>query len=419
MVREDGWREVHRLFHVERRSKAEIARHVGLDRKTVRAILQADAWQPYTRAEAADTLLTEHTTYLQSRAPQVQYSARILFQELRQSRGYRGSYETVKRFVRPLRDVEQAAERATVRFETPPGQQSQIDWGQARISLPEPAGHAARLHPDPGLLPAQLPRALPGRDAQPVPRCPRAGVRVFRRPHARASLRSAPHGLPARRRRTRRLERDLQAVRRLLGLRAPPLSRLPGADQGQGRVGREVLQAQFPPRPDVRRRAGPARAARPVAGRDRRRADPRHDPRAPGRPLRPRAERAHRHRRPARLPPRGQPAAARGRRLPRQLRDESLLGALHAHRPDRRGHPAERPPASSRIAGASSPSTRRCRASIRCTSCPSTARARSPGPRGACTPSPFADRAGRGALPEVEIRDLAIYDTLSPTAVSA
>lgn len=133
MVREDCWRQVHRLFHVEQRAKAEIARQLGLDRKTVRAILQAEAWQPYTRAEPVDSLLTAHTTYLQSRAPQVQYSARILFQELRQSRGYRGSYETVKRFVRPLRDVEQAAERATVRFETPPGQQSQIDWGQARI----------------------------------------------------------------------------------------------------------------------------------------------------------------------------------------------------------------------------------------------------------------------------------------------
>ncbi len=48
-------------------------------------------------------------------------------------RGSRGSDETVKRFVRPLRAVVQGAERATVRFETPPGQQSQIDWGQARI----------------------------------------------------------------------------------------------------------------------------------------------------------------------------------------------------------------------------------------------------------------------------------------------
>ena len=71
MVREDGWRQVHRLYHVERRSKAEIARQVGLDRKAVRAILQAEAWQPSTRAEPADTLLTAHTTYLQSRVPHV------------------------------------------------------------------------------------------------------------------------------------------------------------------------------------------------------------------------------------------------------------------------------------------------------------------------------------------------------------
>src|SRR3989449_1864223 len=133
MVREDGWREVHRLFHVERRSKAEIARQLALDRKTVRGILQAAAWQAYTRTERADTLLAEHASYLQMRAPQVQSSARILFQELRRARGYRGSYETVKRFVRPLRTVEQAEERAAIRFETPPGEQSQIDRGQARI----------------------------------------------------------------------------------------------------------------------------------------------------------------------------------------------------------------------------------------------------------------------------------------------
>src|SRR5947209_8034601 len=114
MVREDGWREVHRLFHVERRSKSAIARELALDRKTVRGILQAAAWQAYTRPERADTLLAEHASYLQTRAPQVQYSARILFQELRRARGYRGSYETVKRFVRPLRTVEQAVEPPTV-----------------------------------------------------------------------------------------------------------------------------------------------------------------------------------------------------------------------------------------------------------------------------------------------------------------
>jgi transposase len=44
-----------------------------------------------------------------------------------------GSYETVKLFVRPLRAARLAAARVPVRFETPPGQQSQIDGGVARV----------------------------------------------------------------------------------------------------------------------------------------------------------------------------------------------------------------------------------------------------------------------------------------------
>lgn len=135
MVREDCWREVHRLFHAERRSKAEIARQLALDRKTVRSILRAAAWRPYRRPERTDTLLGVHADYLRERAPVVQYSARILFQELHRLHRYSGSYETVKRFVQPLRAAEHAAARATVRFETPPGRQSQIDWGQARVEF--------------------------------------------------------------------------------------------------------------------------------------------------------------------------------------------------------------------------------------------------------------------------------------------
>src|SRR5260370_34742956 len=138
MVREDCWRQVHRLFHIERRSKSEIARQLALDRKTVRGILQEAAWQPYTRSERAETLLADHAAYLRSRAPEDQYSARILFQELRGARGYRGSYETVKRFVRPLRAVEQTAERAAVRFETPPGRQAPLPHG----SFPDRADRA-------------------------------------------------------------------------------------------------------------------------------------------------------------------------------------------------------------------------------------------------------------------------------------
>jgi transposase len=80
-----------------------------------------------------ETLLTAHAEYLRTRAPEVQYSARILYQELRRDRQYSGSYETVKRFIAPLRELQAAAEITQTRFETPPGQQSQIDWGESRV----------------------------------------------------------------------------------------------------------------------------------------------------------------------------------------------------------------------------------------------------------------------------------------------
>ena len=51
---------------------------------------------------AGGQLLASESEYLRRRAAEVGYSAQVLFQELRR-REYRGSYETVKRFVRPLR----------------------------------------------------------------------------------------------------------------------------------------------------------------------------------------------------------------------------------------------------------------------------------------------------------------------------
>jgi transposase len=142
MIREALWQEIHRLSSVERWSKAAIAQTLDLDRKTVRACLAQAAWTPYQRARQAETLLTEHRAFLEQRAPAVDYSAQVLFQELTQQRGYGGSYQTVKRFIRPLREAQDLAARASVRFETPPGLQSQIDWGQATV--PFRSGRAVR-----------------------------------------------------------------------------------------------------------------------------------------------------------------------------------------------------------------------------------------------------------------------------------
>jgi len=132
MVRQERWEEIRRLAFRERVPIAEIARRLDLDRKTVRRCLRDTEWTAYRRSPRADTVLAPHAAYVRERAPRVEYSAQILFQELRQ-RGYRGSYDTVKLFVQPLRAAQLSAERTLRRFETPPGQQSQIDWGSSRV----------------------------------------------------------------------------------------------------------------------------------------------------------------------------------------------------------------------------------------------------------------------------------------------
>src|SRR2546428_8351781 len=110
MVRQERWEEIRRLWVGERVPVAEIARRLDLDRKTIRRCLRDPEWKPYRRAPRPDTLLAPHADYLRERAPRVRYSAH---QELRQ-RGYRGSYDTVKLFVQPLRATRLSADRALI-----------------------------------------------------------------------------------------------------------------------------------------------------------------------------------------------------------------------------------------------------------------------------------------------------------------
>ncbi len=132
VISKERWEEMQRL-RAEGQSVSQIARATGLDRKTVRATLGKAEWVPYRRLPVAATLLSPHATWLAERAPQVQYSARILFQELRANHGYAGGYDTVKIAVRPLRAEAAVASLTQRRFETGPGEQAQVDWGQVRV----------------------------------------------------------------------------------------------------------------------------------------------------------------------------------------------------------------------------------------------------------------------------------------------
>lgn len=59
----------------------------------------------------------------------------VVVADLLEKEGLSVSVRTVQRVVEPLRRAERAAEVATVRFETPPGQQLQIDFGERRVML--------------------------------------------------------------------------------------------------------------------------------------------------------------------------------------------------------------------------------------------------------------------------------------------
>jgi len=114
---------------------SQIARELDMDRKTVRRCLRQEEWRPYVRQVRMSTLLDAHRAWLLERAPQVGYSARILWQELRTQRNFAGCYELVKLAVRPLRSEACVASLTQRRFETGPGEQAQVDWGQARVWL--------------------------------------------------------------------------------------------------------------------------------------------------------------------------------------------------------------------------------------------------------------------------------------------
>ncbi|HEX7074402.1 MAG TPA: IS21 family transposase [Hyphomicrobiaceae bacterium] len=134
VLSKERWEEVRRLHGEEKLKVSEISRRLDIDRKTVRKALKGE-WKPYERGARSDGLLAEHDGFLRERAAEVNYSAQILYQELVGERGFKGSYQTVKRFVRPLREAATVDRVCVTRFETGPGQQSQIDWGQARAYL--------------------------------------------------------------------------------------------------------------------------------------------------------------------------------------------------------------------------------------------------------------------------------------------
>jgi len=111
-----------------------IARELGCSRNTVKRWLSCGSWGPYAEVSRSRQLegLSE---WLAERFRRHGGNADVIRQELATEAGVSVSLRTVERAVAPLRQELLAEARATVRFETRPGEQLQIDFGERRVAI--------------------------------------------------------------------------------------------------------------------------------------------------------------------------------------------------------------------------------------------------------------------------------------------
>jgi transposase len=111
-----------------------IARALGISRNTVKRYLEAGGWSVY-RQPRRRKLLDGHAAWLRERFERHRGNADVVRQELAAEKNIIVSLRTIERAVAPYRRELAAVARATVRFETAPGKQLQIDFGERLVEI--------------------------------------------------------------------------------------------------------------------------------------------------------------------------------------------------------------------------------------------------------------------------------------------
>ena len=111
-----------------------IAAELGCSKHTVKRWLGLGGWRPCA-SPSRSKRLDDHGDWLAERFHRHAGNADVIRQELAREKGIAVSLRTVERAVAPLRRELVAQARATVRFETRPGEQMQIDFGVRRIEI--------------------------------------------------------------------------------------------------------------------------------------------------------------------------------------------------------------------------------------------------------------------------------------------
>lgn len=118
-----------------------IAGELGCNPRTVRCYAEQGEWRGYDRRRRGGRL-DGLQDWLAERFRQNHGNADVVRQDLLREHGIAVSLRTVERAVAPLRRELRAETLATVRYETPPGKQLQIDFGERGVSI---AGESTKV----------------------------------------------------------------------------------------------------------------------------------------------------------------------------------------------------------------------------------------------------------------------------------
>lgn len=108
-------------------SVTQISQTTGYSRPTIRKFLKDPQTPHYKPRQVQPSKLEAFKPYLEQRLSQGAWNATVLLSEI-QKQGYSGKYTILRQWLKPLR--QQASQVAVRRFETPPGHQAQVDWGE-------------------------------------------------------------------------------------------------------------------------------------------------------------------------------------------------------------------------------------------------------------------------------------------------
>jgi transposase len=130
MIDSEQWMDIKEL-HRQGLSQRQIARQTGHSRNTIARILAQKTPQPFQKPERHSGL-DSFKPYLKERWETYRLNGARLHREI-QDQGFTGSVDIVQRYLKTLKQEQSTSSRATVRFETQPGQQAQADWAEVGL----------------------------------------------------------------------------------------------------------------------------------------------------------------------------------------------------------------------------------------------------------------------------------------------